>query len=189
MQTSRRLVLGGSAAVLATPAIPARAAPSEVVIGAPNSLTGGFGEGGRQVVIGLQIAVEQVNAAGGIKSLAGAKLRVISGDTSSDDPALAASVTRRMVSQDKVSVLVGAHTSTMTLSAQIEAERGEVPILTTSYADQIVQRGYKYTFKIPPQASALSATGMEDTIALYQQIKGTKIDRVAIFYGADAASL
>lgn len=188
MQTSRRLVLGGSAAVLATPAIPARAAPSEVVIGAPNSLTGGFGEGGRQVVIGLQIAVEQVNAAGGIKSLAGAKLRVISGDTSSDDPALAASVTRRMVSQDKVSVLVGAHTSTMTLSAQIEAERGEVPILTTSYADQIVQRGYKYTFKIPPQASALSATGMEDTIALYQQIKGTKIDRVAIFYGADAAS-
>ncbi len=187
MKTSRRMLLGGTAA-LTLPILRAHAAPGEVVIGAPNSLTGGFGEGGRQVVLGLQLAAEQVNAAGGIKALGGAKLRVISADTSSDDPSQAASVTRRMVSQDKVSVLVGAHTSTMTLSAQIEAERGEVPILTTSYADQIVQRGYKYTFKIPPQASDLSTAGMQDAVTLYETLKSQKVTKVAVFYGADAAS-
>ncbi|MDE2335237.1 MAG: ABC transporter substrate-binding protein, partial [Rhodospirillales bacterium] len=114
--------------------------------------------------------------------------RVIPADTSSDNPAQAASVTRRMISEDHVSVLVGAHTSTMTLSAQIEAERSRIPLLTTSYADQIVERGLKYTFKIPPQASAISAAGMDDILALYEELKATKIQRVAIFYGADAAS-
>ena len=187
MKTSRRLVLAGAAAS-SMPILRAQAAPGEVVIGAPNSLTGGFGEGGRQVVLGLQLAAELVNASGGIKALGGAKLRVIPADTSSDDPALAASVTRRMVSQDKVSVLVGAHTSTMTLSAQIEAERGEVPILTTSYADQIVQRGYKFTFKIPPQASELSTAGMQDVLTLHETLRAQKVTKVAVFYGADAAS-
>lgn len=184
---SRRLLLKAAAAAVALPS-PTSAAPSEVVIGAPNSLTGGFGEGGRQVVLGLQIAADQVNKAGGIKSLGGARLRVLPADTSSDDPAQAASVTRRMISQDGVALLVGAHTSTMTLSAQIEAERGGVPLLTTSYADQIVERGFRFTFKIPPQASKLSAAGMQDTLALHQQLKGQKIGRVAVFYGGDAAS-
>ena len=188
MKTTRRLLLGGTAATLSLPSRPGRAAVTEVLIGAPNSLTGGFGEGGRQVVVGLQIAADALNAKGGIKSLGGAKLRVIAADTSSDDPSQASSVTRRMVSQDKVSVLVGAHTSTMTLSAQIEAERAEVPILTTSYADQIVQRGYKYTFKIPPQASELSTAGMKETLALYETLKRVKVTKVAVFYGADAAS-
>ncbi len=57
-------------------------------------------------------------------------------------------MTRRLITEDHASVLVGAHVSTMTLSAQLEAERAEVPIITTSYADSIVAKGYKYTFKI-----------------------------------------
>src|SRR4051812_40515603 len=153
MSTTRRALLGAAAGALATPSI-VRGQVQEVLIGAPNSLTGGFGEGGRQVIVGLQIGAEQINKAGGIKALGGARLRVLSADTTSDDPAQAASVTRRMIAQDKACVLVGAHTSTMTLTAQIEAERAEVPLITTSYADAIVQRGYKFTFKIPPQASA-----------------------------------
>jgi branched-chain amino acid transport system substrate-binding protein len=188
MQTMNRraVMLGGPTAMLI--AGRARAQGREVLIGAPNSMTGGFGEGGRQVVVGLQLAVEQVNKAGGIKSLEGATLRVIPADTSSDNPSQAASVTRRLISQDKVSALVGAHTSTMTLSAQIEAERAEVPILTTSYADQIVQRGYKYTFKVAPQSSALSAAGFDDISALFAAQGKGKLSRVAVFYGADAAS-
>ncbi len=197
MTDPQRLLLNRRALLAASAAVPligslgrvARAqAPATIRIGAPNSMTGGFGEGGRNVVAGLQVAAEQINARGGIKALGGARLEVVPADTTSDDPATAASVTRRLITQDKVAALVGAHTSTMTLSAQIEAERGEVPILTTSYSDQLVQRGYQYTFKVAPQASVLSQEGFDDIVALYQELKGKKVTRVAIFYGADAAS-
>lgn len=166
---------------------PAVAQEQEIVIGAPNSLTGGFGEGGRHVVNGLEMAVDEINAAGGIAALGGAKLRVAPADTSSDNPSQAASVTRRLITQEGATVLVGAHTSTMTLSAQIEAERAEVPLITTSYADQIVERGYEYTFKIPPQASRFSVAGLEYTQEIFAQ-NNKPLENIAIFYGTDAAS-
>jgi len=160
---------------------------SEILIGAPNSLTGGLGESGRQVVAGLQLAVDDINAAGGIKSLGGAKLRVIAADTSSDSPSQAASVTRRLITENRCSVLVGSHASTMTLSSQIEAERGSVPIITTSYADQIVQRGYKFTFKIPAQSATFGKANIEYTQKIFADA-GKSLRRIAVFHGSDAGN-
>jgi branched-chain amino acid transport system substrate-binding protein len=160
----------------------------EIVIGAPNSLSGGYAEGGRQAVAGLKIAIDEINAKGGIKSLKGAKLKLVSADTSSDIPSQAALVTRRLIQQDKAVMLMGAHVSTMTISAQIEAERAEVPIITTSYADAIVSKGMKYTFKIPPMSSAFADASFSYISAMYSEMKNQKIQRVAIFYGSDANS-
>jgi len=186
---ARRALLAATAATLA---IRARAAdpPSAakpLVIGAPNSLTGGLGESGRQVVNGLTLAIEHVNAQGGIKSLGGTPLRVSPADTSSDNPQQAASVTRRLITEDHAVALVGAHTSTMTLAAQIEAERAAVPLVTTSYADQIVQRGYKYTFKLPPQASSFAHANIDYLQHLFADA-ARPLRRIAVFYGTDAAN-
>jgi branched-chain amino acid transport system substrate-binding protein len=164
------------------------AQPADIVVGAPHSLTGGFGEGGRQVVAGLQIAVDQINQSGGIKSLGGAKIKLIPADTSSDNPAQASSVTRRLITQDKAVLLVGCQVSSMTLSAQIEAERAEVPLLSTSYADAIVAKGYKYIFKVAPLSSALSSAAIDHILALYKDLKQRDIKRVAVFNGSDANS-
>jgi branched-chain amino acid transport system substrate-binding protein len=176
-----------AAGVMAKPC-DAVAQSADIVIGAPNAMSGGYGEGGRQVVAGLQIAVDQINKEGGIKALGGARLKLVSADTSSDNPAQAATVTRRLITQDKAAVLVGAHVSTMTLSAQIESERAEVPIITTSYADSIVEKGYKYTFKVAPQSTALSVAGFDYIIGLYKELKNAPVKKVAIFYGSDANS-
>lgn len=165
----------------------ARAQAPDIIIGAPNSLTGGLGESGRQVVGGLQLAVDDINAAGGIKALGGARLKVIPADTSSDNPAQAASVTRRLVTENRCSALVGSHASTMTLSSQIEAERGGVPILTTSYADQIVQRGYAFTFKLPAQSAAFGRANIEYTKQIFAEA-GRTLRRIAVFYGSDAGN-
>lgn len=180
--------LAGLAAVCLIAAASGAAAQQEIVIGAPNSLTGGFGEPSRRVVVGLEIAVNEINRAGGIRALGGAKLRMIAADTSSDNPSQAASVTRRMIAQDNASVLVGCHTGTMTLAAQVEAEKAGVPIITTSYADQIVERGYKYTFKIPPQASRIQALTVQYVQELYKGARGADLKRIAVFYGTDASS-
>ncbi len=181
---ARRRLLGTAAALAASRA---HADPLPIVIGAPNSLTGGLGESGRQVVNGLTIAIDAINACGGIKRLGGARLAVLPADTSSDNPQQAASVTRRLISEGRAVGLVGAHTSTMTLSAQIEAERASVPIVTTSYADQIVQRGFRFTFKLPPQASSFAAANVEYLQRLFADA-GRPLRKVAVFYGTDAAN-
>ena len=160
----------------------------EIVIGAPNSLSGGYAEGGRTAVAGLKIAIDEINARGGIKSMGGAKLKLVSADASSDNPAQAATVTRRLITQDKAVMLMGAHVSTMTLSAQIEAERAEVPLITTSYADAIVSKGMKYTFKIPPLSTAFSDVSFDYINAVYAEMTNQKVKKVAIFYGSDANS-
>ena len=75
MRITRRAGLKGLMAGAATVAMPAiaRAQVPDIVIGAPNSLTGGIGEGGQRTVWALQIAIDQINREGGIKSLGGAR--------------------------------------------------------------------------------------------------------------------
>ena len=50
---------------------------------------------------GMQIAVDQINREGGIKSMGGAKLKLVIADTTSENPTQAASVTRRMIDQEE----------------------------------------------------------------------------------------
>ncbi|MFZ0117229.1 MAG: ABC transporter substrate-binding protein [Xanthobacteraceae bacterium] len=191
MKISRRAglkALATGAAAVAMPGI-IRAEEQEIVIGAPNSLTGGLGENGQRATAGMQIAIDQVNREGGIKALGGAKLKLVIADTSSENPTQAASVTRRMIDQEKAVVLLGATTSAMTLAAQVEAEKSEIPIVTGSYADGIVTRGYKYTFKITPQGGAVWNWSMSSGYDMWKVSKGSPPKTSLIFMSNDAVGL
>jgi branched-chain amino acid transport system substrate-binding protein len=191
MSITRRAGLKGMAAGAAVVALPgiARAQAEEIVIGAPNSLTGGLGENGQRSTAGMQIAVDQINREGGIKSLGGAKVKLIIADTSSENPTQAASVTRRMIDQEKAVLLLGATTSAMTLAAQVEAEKSEIPLITSSYADGIVTRGYKYTFKITPQGGAVWNWSMSSGYDMWKAAKGSPPKTALIFMSNDAVGL
>jgi branched-chain amino acid transport system substrate-binding protein len=180
--------LAAGAAVLSAPRLACSAEP-DVVIGAPNSLTGGLAEGGVRFVAALRIAFDQINAKGGIKSLGGAKLRMVVADTTSENPAQAASVTRRMIDQDKAVVIAGATASAMTLAAQIECEKAQIPLVTNSYADPIVLRGMKYTFKYMPQGSAVWNMAMDGIVEMYRATTGAPPKNCAIFMSNDAVGL
>ena len=179
MRITRRAGLKGltaSAAALAMPGI-LRSEEPDIVVGAPNSLTGGFSEGGQRTVWGLQIAFDQINHEGGIKSLGGAKLMLVVADTSSANPAQAASVARRMIDQDNAILLVGATASAMTLALQVETEKSGIPLVTNSYADGIVTRGYKYTFKITPQGGGIWNWSMTSAYDMWKTSKGSPLSR------------
>src|SRR5271169_3063368 len=112
MQMSRRdslAALMAAASMLGAGA--GRADEPEIVIGAPNSLTGGLGENGQRAVWRFLIAIEQINREGGIKSLGGAKLKPIVADTTTENPTQGASVTRRIIDQDQAVALFGATAS------------------------------------------------------------------------------
>jgi branched-chain amino acid transport system substrate-binding protein len=191
MKISRRAGLKGLLAGAATVALPSigRSQPADIVIGAPNALTGGLGEVGSRGTWGMQIAVDQINREGGIKSMGGAKLKLVIADTTSENPTQSASITRRMIDQEGAIVLAGAGASAMTLAAQVEAEKSEIPLLTNSYADGIVTRGYKYTFKITPQGGAVWNWSMTSAYDMWKASKGAPPKSALIFMSNDAVGL
>jgi branched-chain amino acid transport system substrate-binding protein len=191
MKITRRDGLKGLAVSAAAIAMPARisAEEREIVVGAPNSLTGGLGEVGSRGTWGMQLAVDQINREGGIKSLDGAKLKLIIADTSSENPTQAASLTRRMIDQDGAVVILGAGASAMTLALQVESEKSEIPLITGSYADGIVARGYKYTFKLSPQGGSVWNWSMTSGYDMWKAAKGSPPKSALIFMSNDAVGL
>src|SRR5262249_12476317 len=69
-----------SAAALGFP-LPLRAQPTALRIGAIHPVTGALAEPGQACRLGAQMAVDAVNAAGGIKGKGGLKLELLLGDT------------------------------------------------------------------------------------------------------------
>ncbi len=190
MQLSRR---DGLAALLAAAALTAprasRADTAEIVIGAPNSLTGGFGENGQRGVWGLLLGIDKINREGGIKSMGGAKLRAVVADTSTESPPQGASVTRRMLDQDNAVLIYGATASAITMAAQVEAEKSRVPLITSSYADPLVKRGMKYTFKLTALGSEIWNFGMDGVVEMLKAHHGGPPKSCAILMGPDAVSV
>ena len=191
MEITRRdglAALMAAAAMVGAPRL-GQAAEPEIVLGAPNCLTGGFAENGQRGVWGFLLAADKINRDGGIKSLGGAKVRVVVADTSTENPTQASSVTRRILDQDHAVALYGATASAMTLAAQVEAEKSRVPLLTSSYADPLTKRGMKYTFKLTAFGSAIWNFGMDGVYDMIKAQNGAPPKSCGIFMGPDAVSV
>jgi branched-chain amino acid transport system substrate-binding protein len=87
---------------------PAVDAAEEIKIGAIFALSGSVAPIGRSVKQALDLAVKEVNREGGIKSLGGAKIKLIFAD-SRGDAKIGLSEAERLILQDKVTAIVGAH--------------------------------------------------------------------------------
>ncbi len=78
-------------------------AADEILIGNSNSLTGTAAQYGISTLEGMEIAVDEINAAGGIL---GKKIRLIKGDDSAD-PRQTINVIQKFITKDKVLVILG----------------------------------------------------------------------------------
>lgn len=142
--------------VAAAPA-PAAAAPAtkvaEVKVGLVYPTTGAVATTGQAMVNGHILAADEINAAGGIKALGGAKLINVIGDTQGK-PEIALSQVRRLTEQENVPIIMGAFQSAVTFATTQLAEQKQVPhLVPIGAADNITERGFKYTFKISPKGS------------------------------------
>ncbi|MCI2419538.1 ABC transporter substrate-binding protein [Saccharopolyspora sp. K220] len=158
----------------------------EISIGAPYPLTGVWAENGQGSLHGMELAADEINAAGGVKALRGAKLKIVSVDTSSDSPGQAKAVTENLLQRENVAALVGSYLSSMTLTTVVAAETRQVPLLTQSYVDDLTQKGYRFLFQIPPKASTLGSKTMEGVQEIFEQ-QGKQLRTVAVA-GSDDAS-
>ena len=99
----------------------------EVRIGLVEPLSGPIAPIGRLDTGGVDVAVEEINAGGGIKSLGGAQLKIIKAD-SEGKPEVGMSATERLI-QQQVSVVLGAYQSAVTFVATQVAERFKTPFV------------------------------------------------------------
>ena len=126
---------------------PAAYGAEEITIGAIFPLSGSVAPIGRTVKQGLDMAAMEVNREGGIKSLGGATVKLVYAD-SRGDPKIGLSEAERLIVKDKVSAILGAYQSSVTLTSTQVAERYRVPYVTViAVADSITQREFKYVFR------------------------------------------
>ena len=132
----------------------------EVRIAFMDCLSGSNADASQQDLNGAQLAVDDINAAGGIKSLNGAKVKLVVVDITSD-PKNASSTAERAFSTEKVIAVKGSGISAMALPTLPIAEKAKIPIVLNSLNDQITSQGYKYTFQVSPHGSQFGNTQVE----------------------------
>ena len=144
---------GGTAAPTSAPAEATSAPVTSIKVGVIYPLSGELAKIGEDVRNGLTLAIEDANAAGGIKSLGGAKIELIFGD-SQGKPEIGISEVERLIQQEEVVMVVGCYNSGVTLPASQTAQRLQTPFLDdTAMADEITDRGYEWVFRVVGKAS------------------------------------
>jgi branched-chain amino acid transport system substrate-binding protein len=151
----------GAAAAAGSVVMPAvlRAQGKAVKIGLLHPVTGALSYSGQQGRIGATMAVEAINAAGGIKALGGAKLDPMLGDAESTPNGGTAEVEKMNAAQ--VSCIVGGYASSICLAVSQAAARYDLPyIVDVGVADSIVTRGLKNTFRFGPGFGVIAKTAL-----------------------------
>jgi len=153
----------------------------EIVIAAPLPLSGTMATIGVSCQRGHDLAVEDINAAGGVKALGGAKLRIVYGDIKSD-PTVTTSETERLINTYHPTVILGAYASSLTYVATEVSERNKVPFLAPmAQADAITDRGFKYVFRQAIRASSVGAKAIDMIVEMAKDF-GTPVNTIAIVY-------
>jgi branched-chain amino acid transport system substrate-binding protein len=167
-------------AVISVPSL-AWSQTQKVNVGVVVPLSGANAEFGKNSQRGIQLVADQINAAGGIKSLGGAKINLIVADSTST-PTTAATVAQRLVTENRCVGILGAYASSLTLAVMQVTERRRVPLLTMSFSDEITGSGYKYVFQIVPKASVIGEAQFNYPLAALSKIEKLSIKKAAVMY-------
>jgi branched-chain amino acid transport system substrate-binding protein len=188
----RRTVLGlGAAAALGTLGVRrARAqGASTVKVALLAPMSGPNARNGQMMRSGADMAIEDINKAGGIKALNGAKMELMIFDAG-DSAEKAAKAAQRMVAQNPDLVGgTGAWLSSFTLAVTEVTERAELPWLTLSYSDAITARGFRYIFQMAPTADQQAYKALPAFLDLAKQATGKTVETVALVSDNNAAQV
>src|SRR5215471_2386476 len=137
--TGRRALLKAGlalgAAQFAAPFVITARAADTVKIGLDNPLTGTYAALGKNELIGSQLALDQINAKGGIL---GRKATLLVEDSTSGDAATAVEKARKLIDRDKVNFLLGNVNSALALAlAQVTNEKGVLQVVPGGHTDAV----------------------------------------------------
>ena len=174
----RRLMQIAAAASILPVSVAQAADPLKVGVLVP--MTGATASDGARLLKAHELAAKEINEAGGIKGLGGAKVELVVADTQSK-PEVGRSETERLISRAGATVVMGAWTSAVTIPSMQVAERYRTPfIVTSAVTDSITEQKLQFVFRVSPKGG-WAAQDVVKFIGFLRQ-KGTKIDKVALAY-------
>lgn len=116
---------------------------NEIAIGHYGSMTGGEATFGKSTDQGIRLAVDEINAAGGIK---GKKIRLITmDDQGKSDEAVA--VVKRLIEREKVVAILGEVASGRSKAAAPTAQKSKIPMVSPSSTNPEVTQVGDYIFR------------------------------------------
>src|SRR6266545_867649 len=166
--TRRRLLqataLGAATGIVAAPAV-LRAQGASVKLGVLHPVSGALSYSGQQGRLGATIAIEEINAAGGLKAVGGAKIEAVLGDAQSTPDGGNAEVEK--MNSAGVAAIVGGYGSSICLAASQTAARYDLPYMVdVGVADNIVTRGLKNTFRFGPGFGVIAKTAIDSLVTI-----------------------
>ena len=161
-----------------------RAAPDTIKIGSVQPATGPLAVIGVGQRRGNQLAVDYINSMGGIKSMGGAKLELVVGDSESK-PEVGRSEADRLIKAG-AAVMTGPFQSGVAMAISTLCEQRQVPfIMDVAALDKITGSGKKYTFRVFITVSGL-LNGAVKYLKMVTDMKGVMPKRAVVTNTADA---
>ncbi|WP_376092083.1 ABC transporter substrate-binding protein [Roseomonas sp. CCTCC AB2023176] len=175
----RRLLL--SAAVGTATAAVAQTPPSqsnELRVGAVFPLSGPLALLGDRSFRGVELAVEERNAAGGLLSR---PIRLLRGDA--PEAAAAVAETRRLMGTERVAFLFGTYGSSLAFAATQAAELQGTPYFELgAIADNVTERGFRNVYRFCPRASDFARVTVEAVESVLTPLLGQPAPRVGLLH-------
>lgn len=172
-------VVGGAAMAGGVPGV-GRAQAREVKIGYILPLTGPLAFDAQLNLNGILLATEEINAAGGIKALGGAKITLVPGDTQAKVE-LGNSEAARLIDQG-ISALIGPYSSLVAYSVRQVTEKNKTPfMLVGAVADNLCEGGLRYVFRVQPNARAMVTLTLTNVFEMARNASAP-LKRVAIMH-------
>ncbi|MFA5807002.1 MAG: ABC transporter substrate-binding protein [bacterium] len=121
-----------------------------VKVGVLLPLTGSMAKFGEIEKRSYEMAAEEINAKGGVN---GKKIELLFEDDTGK-PDVGRSGVEKLISREKVPVITGGYSSSVTAAAAPVAQQFKVPfVICTGSADDVTEKGYDYVFRVNPPAS------------------------------------
>ncbi len=165
--TRRQLIKTAALGGVATLAMPAylRAQAPAIKVGIIQPVTGALAQDGEFGRMGAEMALNEINAAGGIKSMGGARLEMVFGDARSNPEAGTQEVEK--LQAEGVCAIVGGFASPICLAATQAAARYNLPyIVDVGVSDQIISRGLTNTFRFAPGFGMVTGVALDNLVKL-----------------------
>ncbi len=168
------------AMLLALFTVPAMAEEGPIRIGTIYAMSGGNAAIGENILRGIDFAVAEINAKGGVN---GRMLEVVRGDHAGD-PAQGRSEAERLITQEHVDVMMGCHMSVVTeVVAQVCTQYGVPMITAISTLDKLSDPDHEamdYFFRLCP-LNSVYVKDMLEYLKDSSEQTGEEIKTIAIF--------
>ena len=149
-------------------------AAETVKVGVLLPLTGSQAKFGEIEKRSMEMATEEINAKGGVN---GKQIELLFEDDTGK-PDIGRSAVEKLISRDRVPVITGGYSSSVTAAATPVAQQFKVPfVVCTGSADDITEKGYDYIFRINPAASEYP-----DAVKTFLKGPAKDVKTVALLY-------